>query len=258
LGRPDVEILQENFSCYLIDAPGCGGSSPPGRRDDYDHLGHVRFFEEVRAALGLGPLTLMGHSWGGLIALVYAALVPDAVRRCVVVDGYAGEGSVAPEVYLPEQERGLARLRRYHWFDEAWAAWNEPLGDRTPVEWEQVFWPVWPLYFAYPESPEARARIARLRRDCRMNVDVMRVWGLPQLVELDIRPLLAEIECPTLVLVGEHDFICGPSWGKEVARNIADAELVIFEDCGHIPQYEDPERFAMTVVQWCNSHDEGP
>jgi proline iminopeptidase len=259
LGRPDVELLRDSFSCYLVDAPGCGGSSPPARENDYDHLGHVRFFEEVRTALGLGPLTVMGHSWGGLMALIYAALVPEAVLRCVVVDGYAGEGSVPPEVFLPEQEQAFARLRKYDWCDEALEAWRhvQTLSDLTPGQWEEAFWPCWPLYFAYPESSEAQAHIARLRRDCRVNVDVMRIWDQPRLLELDIRPLLHDIDCPTLVLVGEHDFICGPSWAKPVTENVAYAELVTFEDCGHIPQYEDPERFAMTVLRWCKNHPQG-
>jgi pimeloyl-ACP methyl ester carboxylesterase len=256
MGRPDVKLLQDSFTCYLVDAPGCGGSSPPARKDDYDHLGHVRFFEEVRVALDLGPLTVMGHSWGGLIALLYAALVPDAVRRCVVVDGYAGEASVPSEVYLSEQDRAFARLRDYDWLSHSVAAWDQlgPVGDRTPAQWEEAFWPCWPLYFAYPETSQAQAHIARLRRDCRVNVDVMRVWDRPSLSELDVRPQLADIDCPTLVLVGEHDFICGPSWANAVASNVPDAELVLFEDCGHMPQYEHPERFAITVLRWCESH----
>jgi pimeloyl-ACP methyl ester carboxylesterase len=90
LGRPDVALLADRFCCYLIDAPGCGGSTPPAERRDWDHLGHARFFDEVRQALGLGPVTVMGHSWGGLIALTYAALAPAAIARCIVVDGYAG------------------------------------------------------------------------------------------------------------------------------------------------------------------------
>jgi pimeloyl-ACP methyl ester carboxylesterase len=140
LGRPDVELLRHSFSCYLVDAPGCGGSSPPERDDDYDHFGHVRFFEEVRVALGLGPLTVMGHSWGGLMALVYAAVAPDAVRRCVVVDGYAGEASVPPEVYLPEQERAFARLRGYDWLDESRAAWEkiQTWADWRPAQYEEA------------------------------------------------------------------------------------------------------------------------
>ena len=254
-----MELLRDSFSCYLEDAPGCGATSPPERENEYDHLGHVRFFDEVRMALELGPLTVMGHSWGGLMALLYAALVPDAVRRCIVVDGYAGEASVPTDVYLAEQNRAFERLRGYDWFDQSMAAWEQiglvPVGDRTSNQWEEVFWGCWPLYFAYPESSEAKKHIARLRRDLRgVNMDVMRVWDRPPLNELDVSPQLRDIRCPTLVLVGEHDFICGPSWAKPIVQNVAHAEFVVFEDCGHMPQYDDPERFVMTVLGWCESH----
>lgn len=66
----------------------------PLRPEHYDLSGHVAFFEAVRLALGLGPLTLVGHSWRGLVAMAYAALEPNAVRRLIVIDGYAGGGSI--------------------------------------------------------------------------------------------------------------------------------------------------------------------
>jgi pimeloyl-ACP methyl ester carboxylesterase len=70
----------------------------------------VRFFEEVRDALGLGPVTVMGHSWGGLIAVLFAAMFPESVRRCIVVDGYAGDGSVFQTfLYRNRSERLIVR-----------------------------------------------------------------------------------------------------------------------------------------------------
>ena len=169
------------------------------------------------------------------------------------MDGYAGDGSVRPEAYLPEQERAFARLRGLTGSIRPWppGGKSKPWTIGRRHNGRRRFGYVGPFYFAYPESSEARAHIARLRQNCRVNVEVMRVWERPPLSELDIRPLLPDIDCPTLVLVGEHDFVCRPSWAEPVARNIADAELVIFEDCDHIPQCEDPERSAMTVLGWC-------
>jgi pimeloyl-ACP methyl ester carboxylesterase len=178
------------------------------------------------------------------------------VSRCIVVDGYAGDASVAPEVFLREQEQALGRLKGYDWYEDAVAAWEslEAVGDRTSAQWEEEFQACWPLYFAYPESPSARSHIARLRRDCRVNVEVMKVWEQSPLNELDLRSLLSKISCPSLILVGEHDFICGPAWAEVVASSIPGAELVTCRDCGHLPQYEDPERFTEIVTRWCQSH----
>jgi len=56
--------------------------------------------------------------------------------------------------------------------------------------------------------------------------------------------------CPTLVMVGEHDFICGPVWNRPIAEGIAGARYVEFEGVGHLPQYEAPERFRLEVIAW--------
>ena len=48
----DEELLRDRFAVHLIDPHGSGGSSPPDDPAAYDHLGHARFYEEVRRALG--------------------------------------------------------------------------------------------------------------------------------------------------------------------------------------------------------------
>jgi proline iminopeptidase len=58
---------------------------------------------------------------------------------------------------------------------------------------------------------------------------------------------------PTLIIVGELDFICGPSNAREIARRVLGSELVIVPDCGHIPAYEKPMEFHQTVLKWCDS-----
>ncbi len=122
LARPDVALFSDRFRCHLVNAPGCGRTSPPRQPDGYGLDGHVRFFENVRRALGLGAVTVVGHSWGGLVAVAYAAAVPDAVRRLIVIDGYLGGASVEAAEAEAERERALDRVRDRDWFPAASAA----------------------------------------------------------------------------------------------------------------------------------------
>jgi len=108
LARPDVTLLADRFTCHLVNAPGCGRTSPPREPETYDLDSHVRFFEEVRQALGLGQATVMGHSWGGLVAVAWAVAFPDAVRRLIVVDGYIGEASVDPDAATRSSDLAVA------------------------------------------------------------------------------------------------------------------------------------------------------
>ncbi|HEY5168253.1 MAG TPA: alpha/beta fold hydrolase, partial [Thermoleophilia bacterium] len=69
LGRGDCEVLADRFRCYLVDAPGTGGSTPPSDKREYGAKGSAAFYENVRRALHLPPVTLLGHSWGGTVCL---------------------------------------------------------------------------------------------------------------------------------------------------------------------------------------------
>jgi pimeloyl-ACP methyl ester carboxylesterase len=89
LMRADAELFAERFTCYLIDPHGSGGSTPPQDETAYDFAGHARFYEEVRRALGLGSVSVHGLSFGGSVALTYAALFPEVTTRCVAVSAFA-------------------------------------------------------------------------------------------------------------------------------------------------------------------------
>src|SRR5215472_8088007 len=95
LARPDVELVSDLFRCHLVNAPGCGRTSPPADISGYDLPGIIAFFEGVRERLGLGRATVMGHSWGGLVVAAWAAARPESVDRLVVIDGYPGSSDAA-------------------------------------------------------------------------------------------------------------------------------------------------------------------
>lgn len=251
LARPDVALLVDRFRCHLVNAPGCGRTSPPDRREGYGLAAHVRFFDEVRTTIGLGRVTAMGHSWGGLVAAALAAMVPETVARLIVIDGYAGGGSVDPAAADAERERAFDRVRDRPWFAAALAALERSSALTMPSEEVlcRDFDEGWPLFFAEPEREPALAHIARIRRELRQHQPVLAAWEARFEAD-DHRPLLAAVACPTLVIVGEHDFICGPSWGRAMAAAIPGARYVEILGVGHLPQYEAPAAFRGAIDDW--------
>src|ERR1700722_17483287 len=129
--RGDAELFSDTLQSFLVDPHGSGGSTPPADPSDYSPEGHAAFYNEVRRALGLDRVTILGHSFGATTALVYSALFPHTVEACIAVapfgigpDSGATEAGAAGEEY----ERGLAR--------HAGAAWY-PAARRTMDEWTE-------------------------------------------------------------------------------------------------------------------------
>jgi proline iminopeptidase len=252
LGRPDVALLSRWFRCYLVNAPGCGRTSPPrDPANGYSLPGHVAFFDRARAALGLDRVTLAGHSWGGLVAPAWAATHPDRIERLIVIDGYAGGSSVDQAAAEREREAALDRVRDRPWFGTARAALDAAFAVEHPTEQElcRAFAPAWPLYFSEPDSPRARVHIDRMTRELRFNVDVVETWERDY-EGGDYRELLARVPCPTLIVVGEHDFICGPTWNRSLAAVIPGARYVQIADAGHMPHYEQQEAVTAALEDW--------
>lgn len=67
---------------------------------------------------------------------------------------------------------------------------------------------------------------------------------------VDSRPMLKDIRCPTLVLVGEADALTPPERAAEMADGIAGARLVTVPDCGHLSTIERPEAVTHALLEW--------
>jgi pimeloyl-ACP methyl ester carboxylesterase len=66
----------------------------------------------------------------------------------------------------------------------------------------------------------------------------------------DSRPLLSEIRCPALVLVGDGDELTPPELAKEIAGGISGARLTIIPDCGHLSTLEKPDAVNAALASW--------
>lgn len=66
----------------------------------------------------------------------------------------------------------------------------------------------------------------------------------------DSRPMLKDIRCPTLVLVGDADQLTPPDRAQEIAAAVPGAELVVVPECGHLSTLERPERVTRALRTW--------
>jgi len=263
--RPDARLLAERFTCYLIDPHGSGGSTPPREDAAYDFEGHARFYEEVRRALDPGPVSVHGVSFGGTVALAYAALFPEVTTRCIAVSAFAlGEDLDQEEGgdAAAEMEAAIARHAEASWYPEARQVWEDwtprALVATDPAEVEDMLATVLPLYTAYPDRPDVRESLEETRALLAVDLRAVKAWegGLYQ--RGDIRPLLARVRCPTLVVCGAMDLIGGPAQARHIVAGVPGAELLVIPDCGHFPALERPGYYRDAVLDWCEARQVEP
>jgi proline iminopeptidase len=253
----DAELLSDVLCSYLVDPHGSGSSTPPADLADYSPEGHARFYEEVRQALALPEVVVLGHSFGATTALTYAALYPQSTARCVAVAAF-GIGPDADALQggdaEAEAEALLARHSRSPWYAAArpvMDSWTERLLAATDAsEMEQMMVTVLPFYLAEPDRPEVAARLAEMTRVMKADLAAGKAWegGLYQSV--DLRPLLGRITSPTLIVAGELDFICGPAQAGPIAHSITGSRLVMLAGCGHVPSIEAPREYRQAVAEF--------
>jgi proline iminopeptidase len=253
----DAALLSDVLCSYLIDPPGSGSSTPPATASDYSPEGHARFYEQVRQALALSEVVVLGHSFGATTALTYAALFPQSTAMCVAVAAF-GIGPDADALQGGEAEAEAEALLARHagspWYAAArpvMDSWTERMLAATDAaEMEQMMATVLPFYVAEPDKPEVAERLAAMTAVMKANLAAGQAWegGLYQSV--DLRPLLGRITCPALIVAGSLDFICGPAQAQPIAAAITGSQLVMLPGCGHIPSVEAPREYRHAVAEF--------
>jgi pimeloyl-ACP methyl ester carboxylesterase len=242
----DLGGLGEQLELVLLDPRGTGGSDPPSDVRAFAIDDYASDLEELRAHLGLERMALFGHSHGGVVAMAYAARYPDRVERLILA-------STAPRFSTEENaamEEALAARAGEPWYEDAREALETELrGDFSGSdELMALAVRMMPLYFARYGDAE-RDWVAGVAGE-RLNADATRLWEQQIFAKFDLRPELARVTAPTLVVAGELDFITGPFPARELAESLPNAELAILPGVGHMIFVEAPEAFREAVLSF--------
>jgi proline iminopeptidase len=179
-------------------------------------------------------MVIAGYSWGGLLALLYAIEHPDHIDRLALV-------SAAPvwrEARADFEARFAARNTAPALQAERKAIRESGLRESDPeLHRKRVFELSVAAYFYDP----ARARdLTPFRVTGRTQEEV---WA--SLGEYDLRPALAPVRVPAIVLHGDSDPI--PLYAAETVARILKAPLHVLEHCGHVPYVEALEPFTILL-----------
>jgi proline-specific peptidase len=239
----DLAGLGGSFTLVLLNPRGTEGSDRPADRRAYATEDYVGDLEELRAHLGLERMLLLGHSHGGVVAQAFAAAHPDRVERLVLASTLARFA----EEQTAAMEAGRHAKEDEPWYADALAALEAEQEGRfeSDEELADLALREFPFYFTRYGDAE-RAYLEELRGEVPV-ADALLLFNNEIFNTFDLRPGLAKITAPTLVITGEQDFITGPVCAADFTA-IPNETTVILPGCGHFIFVEARDRFRDEVA----------
>ena len=177
--------------------------------------------------------------------MAYAAAHPAHVRRLLLVDTLAVWGEEAEAA----MQSGVEARSGEPWFaDAAKAIEEEQAGEfASAAELIANLQRQIPLYFHRWEGNEQTGR--ELAADF-AEAKPLHYFNTVEFPTLDLREELRSIEAPTLVVVGDDDFICGPACADSIVRELSNGQLVTIPEAGHLVYVEQPEAFRAALTSF--------
>jgi proline iminopeptidase len=230
-----LEVLASaNLAVVSDDQRGVGQSSGAVDRErvfdqSLEDLEHVRRFS------GADRVHLLGHSWGGLLAALYASRQAPRVRSLLLVDSIPATSAELDQAMRRQeerlrdfQERGLVPAELPSWEDDGAAR----------------LLAIWPIYFVDPCHPGART-LGGARLSPRVAADAGSA-----LDRYDVSGELGNVVAPTLHFIAPVPFGCAMGEGMARALPNAPGRRVLQSCAGHLPFVEEPQAFVGEIKRF--------
>lgn len=247
LREPHGFLAGQGYQVVAFDQLGCGASSCPDRPELWTIDRYVEEVEQVRQQLGLGDVHLLGHSWGGWLAIEYMAKYGDRVKSLVFADTCAN---------MPHLTGELMRLRAALGPEtQAMMLAHEADGTTDHPEYQAA---ITLLNYRHvcrlPEAPESlqysREHSNKVIYNTMQGPNEFLYTG--NLRHWDRWGELENIRCPAMIVVGRHDEIT-PACAMEMHQRLPDSRVVVFPNSSHMPFHEEPEMYRDQLLAFLRS-----
>lgn len=230
---PGCDALAEGRELIYYDQRG-GGRSPVGREVAVGWQEQVADLHALKELWGDQPLNLVGYSWGGLLAMLYAIKHPCSIAKLGLVSPAPAwrEGRI-------EYERRYAEITNGPFATEERRKLRESdLKQRDVAAYQRRIFEL--AVIAYFKDPARVSELGGFRLVERVQKGVWESLG-----DYDLRGALRRLELPAVVLHGKDDVI--PWQTAEETAECLRAAFTLIPDCGHVPYIEGKETFVRVL-----------
>ncbi len=251
----DVDYLEDaaklfpaGYQRVFLEQRGTGKSRPhPMNADNLSLRLAVEDIEGLRQHLGVGKLTLAGHSWGGMLAMAYAASHPDRIERLILI------GSGGPTRDFFEYYEDNIDVRLHSEDKEARTYWDNAAkhgvdADKAALESIKAIFPA----FFFDRTQGLAAAAAKPDGSYHADTNALMMAAVEK--SYDLRAGLARVTSPVLIIEGRQDPM-GDATAEEIHARLSASVIRYINQCGHFPWIEQPEKFKGIIAEFLTAKE---
>lgn len=231
----DYQCLKSVANIIFYDPRGCGLSAK-GDPASYTMDNYIDDLEVIRNELELKKIQLIGKSYGAMCALGYALRFPKTVTHMVLAAGSPSFRNI---------ESAKQHVAKHANEEQKAACETLFAGDFKNLEECEHYFTVMGSYYSYKKRNNIPT--VRPKEDYPFSFEPLNLGFRDFLRHFDFEDQLSTVQCDTLILVGEEDWVTAKEHSIKMADNIPGAQLIVFPQSDHSMENDVPESFFLEI-----------
>ncbi len=264
-----AKALSENMKVVILDQLGVLRSEAIAENESYNMEYQIEMLEEMRKSLGIEKWSILGHSYGGMLAVLYAYAYPDSIQKIILE---------CPSLWFEDSARATAEYLSEHIY-----SLNDPQAVKLcekikSADYQDQTEAVWDLsaLLGYVTDMELRFYLHSISleeyersMDTSGIADEMWSKGERHLMKLletqpapadslqkrvmmtdNLLPLIPKLTAPMLLINGRYDPACTKNQIEYIMNHAQNVAQVIFEDSGHFPRIEEAKKYTSVILRF--------
>jgi len=238
---PQMGELGKYFRLILFDLRASGRSSVDIDSNSMTLENLIEDIDGIRKSFGVQKVNLMGHSWGGFLAMSYAIKYPEHISSLLLINTVPASSKRRDET----ERISRSRITKEDSAARSALLRTEAFRKRTPDAMASLFRIVFGGSF-YDRRYADSLTLTFQSNYSSSSAMLQYLFKDQTLRQYDLHQKLGTIQCPTLLLGGDHDQV-SPDVLQEIHISISSSKLVILKNCGHFSYIECKEDFVAAV-----------
>lgn len=252
-GMHNFDALQDSCTLVYVDYFGRGKSDTAKSLTEYSIERDISDLEALRIAMKYEKINILGHSYGSIVAQLYALRYPQNVKHLIIANGF-----FSGEMWQENDDNSNHEIREN--YPEVWERLmkvrSEGAHSSHPLH-QQIYGEV-PYGFLYAYNPEKFRSSLDPKYPNHMNTKLYYqlvgddgdfiIGG--DIAKFDVRAQLKNLKMPVLVSAGRYDRVSVPIFAVQYKKYCPQARFELFEYSGHNPQVEEPEKYFKIIREF--------